>query len=186
MQRRHLFYLGTIYLPTIFLLIIAELTLAIDTRYFEATIMVSLTSMLVIYTLYQSISDKLPQTAYLKMIDIWLLFCLSMPFLVFMLLVISQNVGRRNEIGKITNRVTDGKPKIQNKDIVNYIGNYKLGILHSTNIKINRMNPPNRNDDSFVAGNILSQRMISVTKILVPFTTIFFILGYVLLANEYC
>jgi hypothetical protein len=35
--------------------------------------MVALTSMLVMYTLFQSVSDDLPQTPYLKMIDIWLL-----------------------------------------------------------------------------------------------------------------
>ena len=49
------------------------MTLFIDASHFEATIMVALTSMLVMYTLYQSISATLPQTAYLKMIDYWLL-----------------------------------------------------------------------------------------------------------------
>jgi hypothetical protein len=50
--------------------------------------MVSLTAMLVMYTLYQSISGSLPQTAYLKMIDAWLLFGLIMPFVVFLVEVI--------------------------------------------------------------------------------------------------
>jgi hypothetical protein len=41
--------------------------------------------MLVIYTMYQSISQALVKTAYLKMIDYWLLFCLLMPFFIFMI-----------------------------------------------------------------------------------------------------
>jgi hypothetical protein len=41
--------------------------------------------MLVMYTMYQSISQALVKTAYLKMIDYWLLFCLLMPFVIFMI-----------------------------------------------------------------------------------------------------
>jgi hypothetical protein len=78
------YHLATTYLPTCCLIIIAEMTLIIDKSHFEATIMVALTSMLVMYTLYQSVADTLPQTAYLKMIDIWLLAGLILPFFVVM------------------------------------------------------------------------------------------------------
>ena len=36
------------------------------------------------YTLYQGVSQNLPQTAYLKFIDVWLLFCLIIPIGVFL------------------------------------------------------------------------------------------------------
>jgi hypothetical protein len=85
LQRMYFYHLAATYLPTTCLLFIAEITLFIDDSHFEATIMVSLTSMLVLYTLYQSIALSLPQTAYLKMIDVWLLFGLIMPFFVFLL-----------------------------------------------------------------------------------------------------
>ena len=65
----------------------AEMTLFIDVSHFEATIMVALTSMLVMYTLYQSIAANLPQTAYLKMIDIWLIGGLMIPFIIFNILI---------------------------------------------------------------------------------------------------
>jgi hypothetical protein len=81
---------ATTYLPTVCLLIIAEITLYIDDSHFDTTVMVSLTSMLVMYTLYQSVAGSLPQTAYLKMIDIWLLFGLIMPFVVFLCQVVSK------------------------------------------------------------------------------------------------
>ena len=45
--------------------------------------MVALTAMLVMYTLFQSISASMPSTAYLKLLDIWLIFGLVMPFVVF-------------------------------------------------------------------------------------------------------
>ena len=85
LQRMYFYHLAATYLPTSCLLLIAIITLYIDESHFEATIMVSLTSMLVMYTLYQSIAVTLPQTAYLKMIDVWLLFGLMMPFVIFLL-----------------------------------------------------------------------------------------------------
>lgn len=75
------------FLPTFCLIIMAEMTLFIDVSHFEATIMVALTSMLVMYTLYQSIAANLPQTAYLKMIDIWLIGGLMIPFIIFNILI---------------------------------------------------------------------------------------------------
>ena len=45
----------------------------------------TLTVMLVMYTMYQSISAAMTKTAYLKMLDYWLLFCLLTPFIIFMI-----------------------------------------------------------------------------------------------------
>ena len=75
------------YLPTLSLIAITELTLIIDPGRFEATIMVALTSKLVMYTLYQSVEASLPQTAYLKLIDIWLLMGLLLPFIIMLILI---------------------------------------------------------------------------------------------------
>ena len=44
-----------------------------------------MTIMLVMYTMYQGVSQSLPKTADMKFIDWWLLFCVIMPFLVFMI-----------------------------------------------------------------------------------------------------
>ena len=90
LQRMFFYHLAATYLPTICLLIIAEITLFIDESHFDTTVMVSLTSMLVMYTLYQSISGTLPQTSYLKMIDVWLLFGLMLPFVIFLFQVLNQ------------------------------------------------------------------------------------------------
>lgn len=82
----------SVYFPTICLFIIATMTLYIDPCHFEATIMVSLTTMLVTYTLYQSISDALPKTGTIKLVDIWLLVGMMLPFVVFLILVVVEIV----------------------------------------------------------------------------------------------
>ena len=56
----------------------------------------ALTSMLVMYTLNNSISAKLPATAYMKMIDIWLLFGLLLPFVIILLLILMEHLPENN------------------------------------------------------------------------------------------
>merc|ERR1711981_859084 len=90
LKRRYAFYLASCYLPSVCLLLAAEITLFIDESHFEATTMVALTSMLVMYTLYQASSAALPQTSYLKMIDVWLLPGLILPFVVFLIEVFAE------------------------------------------------------------------------------------------------
>jgi hypothetical protein len=85
LKRIFQYHLTNTYMPTITLLIIAEITLHFDETKTELAIGLSLTILLVMYTMYQSISGSLIKTAYLKMIDYWLLFCLLMPFVIFMI-----------------------------------------------------------------------------------------------------
>ena len=83
LRRMYTFHLANTYFPTTCLMIIVEMTLFIDNSNFDTNVMVSLTTLLVMYTLFQSISDTLPKTAYLKLIDMWLLFSLILPFIIF-------------------------------------------------------------------------------------------------------
>ena len=62
------------------------LQVSLDTNYygvdnFDAIVAVNLTGMLVMVTLYQTVNDNLPTTSSIKMIDIWMLFALAIPFL---------------------------------------------------------------------------------------------------------
>jgi high-affinity K+ transport system ATPase subunit B len=67
------------------LLVIAEVTLYFFESQVELAVGLTLTIMLVMYTMYQSINEMSTKTAYLKMIDFWLLFCLLIPFTIFMI-----------------------------------------------------------------------------------------------------
>ena len=97
LKRMVIYHMGSTYAPTVLLLLIAEITLFVDESHFEATTMVSLTTMLVMYTLIQSNSVSLPNTAYLKMIDIWLMHGLIVPFCVFAYHVVNELTRKRKE-----------------------------------------------------------------------------------------
>ena len=71
----------TIYLPTILILCIVYATNFFKDFFFEAVVTVNLTSLLVLTTLFISVSQSLPPTAYIKMVDIWLIFAQLVPFL---------------------------------------------------------------------------------------------------------
>ena len=75
----------TVYVPTILLNVIGHSTNFFKDFFFEAVITVNLTVMLVLVTMFISVSSNLPTTAYVKMIDIWLIFNLLMPFLLVLL-----------------------------------------------------------------------------------------------------
>ena len=61
----------------------------------------AITSMLVMYTLNQSVSSKLPATAYMKLIDVWLLFGLLLPFVIIILLILMEHLPPDNSIAPV-------------------------------------------------------------------------------------
>lgn len=69
-----------VFIPTIVLGLISYSTNFYKDEYFESVIAINLTTMLVIVTLFVSVSESLPPTAYIKMMDIWLIFNLVIPF----------------------------------------------------------------------------------------------------------
>ena len=98
MRRRLMSAILTIYLPTVLILTIVyatnffkdfffevvigslEKAQFILNLYFKAVVTVNLTALLVLVTLFISVSQSLPQTAYVKMVDIWLIFAQVVPF----------------------------------------------------------------------------------------------------------
>ena len=110
--RKLSYHIVTIYIPTLCLILIAGYTLFIDFSHFEVNIMIALTSMLVTYTLYQSISAYLPQTSYMKMIDIWLFGGLIFPFFIITILVIMDSLIMRekNQVIELSN---EGKGRLK-------------------------------------------------------------------------
>ena len=81
LRRRIMNAVLTIYLPTILVLCIVYATNYFKDFFFEAVVTVNLTSLLVLTTLFISVSDSLPKTAYVKMVDIWLIFAQLVPWL---------------------------------------------------------------------------------------------------------
>ena len=78
----------TTYLPTLLLMIIVHSTNYYKDFFFEAIVTVNLTGMLVLSTMFVSVSGNLPVTSDIKMIEIWLIFSLLVPFTEVLLQVI--------------------------------------------------------------------------------------------------
>ena len=83
----------TTYLPTILLLLITFTTIFFDKDLFGDAIAVNLTIMLVMTTIFTSKIEELPSTSDTKMIDIWLIGCLLVPFTEVVLRTIIEVLG---------------------------------------------------------------------------------------------
>ena len=81
LKRRILNAILTVYLPTLLVLTIVYATNFFQPFFFEAIVTVNLTSLLVLTTLFISVSSSLPQTAYVKMVDVWLIFAQVLPWI---------------------------------------------------------------------------------------------------------
>ena len=79
-RRRIMNAILTIYLPTILVLCIVYATNFFKEFFFEAIVTVNLTALLVLTTLFISVSSALPSTAYVKMVDVWLIFAQLVPW----------------------------------------------------------------------------------------------------------
>ena len=96
----------TSYLPTLLLIMIGYCTTYFKQFFFEAALTVNLTTMLVMTTIFISVMEKLPPTSYVRMIDIWLIFSILIPFLEVCILTLKEYI--REDIGIINHH---GRPR---------------------------------------------------------------------------
>ncbi|XP_071545096.1 uncharacterized protein [Panulirus ornatus] len=101
LQRRWLVIVLSVFLPTTLLLIIGYSTLFVRVDRLQVRLTVSLTTLLVLYTLFNNTSDALPVTAYVKMIDMWFLYCIFLLFLISVCHVFVEHLEIRNEVVKV-------------------------------------------------------------------------------------
>ena len=83
----------TTFLPTILLLLITFTSILFDQDLFGDALAVNLTIMLVMTTIFTSKIEELPSTSDTKMIDIWLIGCLLVPFTEVVLRTIIEVLG---------------------------------------------------------------------------------------------
>ena len=121
--RRLLGTLLTVFLPTLLLNVIGHSANYFKAFFFEAIISVNLTCMLVLTTMFINVSNQLPKTSYIKMIDIWLIFNLIVPFVEVLLHTYKD--GLREEDREVNHH---GKPRKVGEDDENQVGNYSLEI----------------------------------------------------------
>ncbi|XP_071538213.1 uncharacterized protein [Panulirus ornatus] len=84
------FYVFSTYLPTLIIVVIDYLVFYFPLENFNERIMVGLTGLLVEATFFSQVSSSIPRTAYLKLVDIWFVFCIVSLFLVVVTVAIVQ------------------------------------------------------------------------------------------------
>ena len=90
LKRRVMNEMLTTYLPSVLLILITYATTFFKPFFFESALGVNLTTMLVMTTIFIAVMDKLPSTAYLKLIDYWLIFGQAIPFAEVILLTMME------------------------------------------------------------------------------------------------
>ena len=108
LKRNPAFLIVNAYLPSFFTMMITIVSLFLDDHmHFTTTISLVLTSQLCLYTLFQSSLDGIPKTAYMKMIDFWNMFAMTVSLTNFFTLFmweILQSKGIHKQL-KITTRI---------------------------------------------------------------------------------
>ena len=115
LKRLFKYHLATTYVPSALLIIITTITLYVGEEHYGVTIMVHLTTMLVMFTLYQSVSDNMPKTANLKLIDIWLLYGIIVPFVTFLVETLLILLAANDDVDSLD--VTDTRPNSSQRQI---------------------------------------------------------------------
>ena len=90
LKRKIMNEMMTTYLPAVLLILITYSTTFFKPYFFEAALSVNLTTMLVMTTIFMTVMQMLPATAYIKMIDIFLIFGQLYPFSEVVLLTIME------------------------------------------------------------------------------------------------
>ena len=75
------------YLPTVLMNLINQATNYIDNN-FDLLLTINITCMMVLASVYVSVSNNLPLTAEIKYVEIWLLFNLAYPVMVILINII--------------------------------------------------------------------------------------------------
>ncbi|KAL7634846.1 UNVERIFIED_CONTAM: hypothetical protein RMT77_015223 [Armadillidium vulgare] len=81
------FYVFNTYIPTLLIILICYSTFFFHIDDFGDRVMVSLTVLLVIATLFTQTTASSPTTSYLKLLDVWFFSCILINFIIIILLV---------------------------------------------------------------------------------------------------
>ena len=121
MKRKIMSEIMTTFFPSILLTLITFATTFFKHIYFEASLSVNLTTMLVMTTIFISKMEGLPPTSETKMIDMWLILCQLVPFIEVILVTaiefynVERNETADNDMGTV---LADLYAKKKGKDIM--------------------------------------------------------------------
>lgn len=106
------FYVSSTYVPTFLMVLICYSTFFFEIDDFNDRIMVSLTALLVLATLFTQITETTPKTSYLKLLDVWFVACILVNFsIVIILVIINAFKMRENEVNTVSVVIPFGAKK---------------------------------------------------------------------------
>ena len=106
-----------------------QATLFFSKEHFKTSIPVSITAMLVMYTLNNSVASKLPITSTIKFIDIWIIYGLFLHFLIIILLVLIEHLPQGNNVVFVENSKNAEIQSFRAKDAAKLFAQKVLPIL---------------------------------------------------------
>nr|XP_027227735.1 gamma-aminobutyric acid receptor subunit delta-like [Penaeus vannamei] len=101
LHRRQGVILLTTFLPSVLLLSVSWATLFVKLKDLNVRAIMSLTTLLVLYTLFAQLSSSLPSTAAIKLIDIWFFFIIFLLFSNIMVHIFAERLGREESAVKV-------------------------------------------------------------------------------------
>ena len=156
----------TTYLPSILLILITFATTFFKPIYFEAALSVNLTIMLVLTTIFIGVMEDLPTTAYIKMVDIWLVFCQLIPFTEVILLTVKEYKRKEEATGEDesqTNRLSNKNESPRVVELELYDGD-NINSIYSQGYFNNKLEKP---VEAWKEGNI--QWVETIGRIHIPY-----------------
>ena len=172
--RRLIGVILTVYLPTNVMVIMSQATNYFKPFFFEAVITVNLTIILVICTMFLAISQSLPTTSYMKMIDLWFILVLLVPF-IFVLIHTYMDMLRNYEHRKDKKDDEKNAEKIERKASILSVTpvNTVEPKLNADFVSINEETQNNalkKHYEEMEANgkDIKVERMVKLTKVYIP------------------
>ena len=164
LKRKVMNELLTTFLPSILLMIITFATTFFKPIWFEAALSVNLTTMLMMTTISIGKMQTLPTTAYVRMIDVWLVFCQLVPFAeVILLTALEYHRGEDvNEVQANMTTTETEKNKPGTGNLIQVVEKYKTS-------KVNTFKEDKVFEDKNVAGEVSSNRKLQLFKTLGAF-----------------
>ena len=140
LKRKVMSEIMTTFFPSILLTLITFATTLFKQIYFEASLSVNLTTMLVMTTIFISKMEGLPPTSETKMIDMWLILCQLVPFIEVILVTViefykvdeketTDMVWADRYAGKMDKDIPVAKEKAENSEMVAVGSGNKLAQL---------------------------------------------------------
>ena len=137
--------------------------------------MVHLTTMLVMFCLYQNVSDNMPKTAYLKFIDKWLLFGIVVPFMSFVVETVLILLTTNDDVKRLND---NGGKLMPNRNQI------EVSCLADKPIILEQIIPEQKRT-ALISRNKIKVAVQYVAQILIPLVTVMFFISYIYLAHAY-